>query len=304
MVRVYVGKMSHRSSERDLKRFFDSYGKINEILMKNGFAFVDFEDYKDADDAVYDLNGKELCGDRVIVEIAKGKERGGGGNYTDGSRGGSYGAGRDGGGYGGGYNDSRGGGRPRSSRFGPPMRTKWEVRVENLSSRISWQDLKDMCRKYGEVTYADAHKREMNVATVCFATQDDMKEVIRKLDGKDLNGRKIEFIEQVAKSRSRSRSRSQSKSRRSRSKTPPRKRSRSNSRSRTPVRRNKSPGSRSGSRSPRRSASPKRSRQSNSPKRSRQSSSPKRRQSKTPERDSRQSKARNSRSRSRSGSRN
>ena len=26
--------------------------------------FQEFEDYRDADDAVYELNGKELCGER------------------------------------------------------------------------------------------------------------------------------------------------------------------------------------------------------------------------------------------------
>lgn len=27
-------------------------------------AWQEFEDYRDADDAVYELNGKELCGER------------------------------------------------------------------------------------------------------------------------------------------------------------------------------------------------------------------------------------------------
>lgn len=28
------------------------------------FIYQEFEDYRDADDAVYELNGKELCGER------------------------------------------------------------------------------------------------------------------------------------------------------------------------------------------------------------------------------------------------
>lgn len=39
------------------------------------YGFVEFEDNRDADDAVYELNGKELCGERVIVEHARGPRR-------------------------------------------------------------------------------------------------------------------------------------------------------------------------------------------------------------------------------------
>lgn len=42
------------------------------------YGFVEFDDPRDADDAVYDLNGKELCGERVIVEHTKGPRRDGG----------------------------------------------------------------------------------------------------------------------------------------------------------------------------------------------------------------------------------
>lgn len=36
---------------------------------------MEFEDTRDADDAVYELNGKELCGERVVVEHARGPRR-------------------------------------------------------------------------------------------------------------------------------------------------------------------------------------------------------------------------------------
>lgn len=60
-----------------------------EIDLKNGYGFVEFEDNRDADDAVYELNGKELCGERVIVEHARGPRRdrdGHGGGYWGGGR--------------------------------------------------------------------------------------------------------------------------------------------------------------------------------------------------------------------------
>ena len=62
--RVYVGGLSHRCRERDIEKFFRKYGKLREISMKNGYAFVEFDDYRDADDAVYECNGRDMMGDR------------------------------------------------------------------------------------------------------------------------------------------------------------------------------------------------------------------------------------------------
>lgn len=38
--RVYVGRLSYDCRERDLEKFFKGYGKIRDILLKNGFGFV------------------------------------------------------------------------------------------------------------------------------------------------------------------------------------------------------------------------------------------------------------------------
>uniref|UniRef100_A0A672HGM5 RRM domain-containing protein n=1 Tax=Salarias fasciatus TaxID=181472 RepID=A0A672HGM5_SALFA len=78
MSRVYIGRLSYRAREKDVERFFKGYGKILEVDLKNGYGFVEFDDPRDADDAVYDLNGKDLCGERVIVEHTKGPRRDGG----------------------------------------------------------------------------------------------------------------------------------------------------------------------------------------------------------------------------------
>ena len=110
--RVYVGGLSHRSREKDVERFFRKFGRIREISMKvsllykqgtwglitsncnfifpqNGFCFVEFDDYRDADDACYEMNGRDLLGERVSVEIARGtphgrdREKWGGGSGRD-----------------------------------------------------------------------------------------------------------------------------------------------------------------------------------------------------------------------------
>lgn len=40
--------------------------------MKRDFAFVEFSDPRDADDARYSLNGRDVDGSRITVEFAKG----------------------------------------------------------------------------------------------------------------------------------------------------------------------------------------------------------------------------------------
>ena len=62
--RVHLGNLSDDARERDVERFFKGYGRIREISLKNGYGFVEFDDYRDADDAVHDLDGKDLAGMR------------------------------------------------------------------------------------------------------------------------------------------------------------------------------------------------------------------------------------------------
>ncbi|MPD02081.1 Serine-arginine protein 55 [Portunus trituberculatus] len=64
MARVYVGGLHYNCRERDLERFFKRYGRLRDCLIKNGYGFVEFEEERDADDAVYEMNGRELLGER------------------------------------------------------------------------------------------------------------------------------------------------------------------------------------------------------------------------------------------------
>ncbi|CAL8369497.1 unnamed protein product [Lota lota] len=246
MPRVYIGRLSYHVREKDIQRFFSGYGKLMEIDLKNGYGFVEFDDNRDADDAVYELNGKDLCGERVVVEHARGPRRD-----------------RDvGGGRSNGYSSRSHVGR---DKYGPPVRTEYRLIVQNLSTRCSWQDLKDLMREAGEVTYADAHKERTHEGVVEFYSRSDMRRAVDRLDGKDVNGRKIRLVEDGPRrrrsysgSRSRSRSRRRSRSGSSRSPSHSRSRSRSNKRSRRPPprsgRKSRSRGSRSRS-SPRGSRS-------------------------------------------------
>lgn len=220
--RVYFGRLPRDTRERDLERFVRGFGRIREVSIKLGYGFVEFDDPRDADDCVYDLNGRELLGERVLVEHAKNPSR-----TMD---------------YG--YRSSAPSSNSRPQRRGrtPPLRTEHRLAVENLSSRINWQDLKEYISKAGEVTFADAHKRRQGEGVVEFASKEDMKNALKKLDDTELNGRrirlKIEKVKAFSSRRSRSRSRSKSPKRRKRSHS--RSRSRSKSRSKSPKKRHRS----------------------------------------------------------------
>lgn len=62
--RLYVGHISYKARERDIESFFKGYGRIREILLKHGYAFVQLGDPRDADDAVGELNGRYMLGRR------------------------------------------------------------------------------------------------------------------------------------------------------------------------------------------------------------------------------------------------
>merc|ERR1712088_73176 len=106
--RVYIGNIPSNCRERDLEKFFKGYGRLREVVVKNGYGFVEFDDQRDADDATHDLDGKDMQGGRVRVELAREpRDRRGGG----GGGGGRFGGRDDRGG--GGRFGGRDGGRPR-----------------------------------------------------------------------------------------------------------------------------------------------------------------------------------------------
>jgi len=196
------------------------YGRIQDISIKApprgpAFAFIEFEDSRDAEDAVRGRDGYEFDRQRLRVEI---------------SRGGRF-AGRSGGGGGGG--GSGGGGAP-------PSRSEFRVLIHGLPRQTSWQDLKDHVRPIvAEIGFADV--RGDGVGVVEFMNRDDMEYAIRKLHDSELRNRFGDrgrvTVERdggggrdSGKDRRRSRSRSRSRSRERKPKKEYRDSSRSRSR--------------------------------------------------------------------------
>src|ERR1041385_2623664 len=115
--KLFVGNLSFDLTENDLQDAFAAHGTVLEanLMMDRatgrprGFGFVTMSTPEEAQKAIDGLNGKELGGRALTVNIARPREeRGGGGG---GGRGGGGGGGRRGG-YGGGGGGG-GGGRGR-----------------------------------------------------------------------------------------------------------------------------------------------------------------------------------------------
>ncbi|KAK4481023.1 hypothetical protein RD792_011891 [Penstemon davidsonii] len=92
--RLYVGHLSSRTRSRDLEHIFSRYGRVRDVDMKRDYAFVEFSDPRDADDARYRMDGRDVDGRRITVEFAKGVPRGPGGVREYVGRGPAPGSGR------------------------------------------------------------------------------------------------------------------------------------------------------------------------------------------------------------------
>jgi RNA recognition motif-containing protein len=65
---IYIGGLSRRTRTEDLEKAFNKYGKIRDVSIKGKYAFIEFDDYHSARDAVERMDGKSLDGERLQVE--------------------------------------------------------------------------------------------------------------------------------------------------------------------------------------------------------------------------------------------
>ncbi|XP_010053849.1 serine/arginine-rich splicing factor RS31 isoform X1 [Eucalyptus grandis] len=81
---VFVGNFEYETRQSELERLFSKYGRVERVDMKSGFAFVYFEDERDAADAIRGVDNMPFGYDRrrLSVEWAKGER----GRHRDGSR--------------------------------------------------------------------------------------------------------------------------------------------------------------------------------------------------------------------------
>ena len=79
---IYIGNLSYRATEADLKAVFADYGEVKRVVLPTdretgkmrGFAFVEMNEDAHEDAAISELDGAEWMGSQLRVNKAKPKE--------------------------------------------------------------------------------------------------------------------------------------------------------------------------------------------------------------------------------------
>ena len=91
--KLYVGNLSWGTTDDGLREAFESFGQVSEARVitdrdtgrSRGFGFVTFDNDEDADNAIQQMDGKDLDGRPLRVNEAqdRGPRGGGGGGGRD-----------------------------------------------------------------------------------------------------------------------------------------------------------------------------------------------------------------------------
>jgi RNA recognition motif-containing protein len=105
--KLYVGGLSYSTTSEGLREFFAQCGNVLSATVitdrfsgqSRGFGFVEMESNEEAQNAISQLNGRELDGRRITVEVSnpQAPRTGGGRPGGGGGRPGGGGGGREGG---------------------------------------------------------------------------------------------------------------------------------------------------------------------------------------------------------------
>ena len=93
MKKIYVGNISFKANEQDIRELFEQHGTVHSVALINdretgrarGFGFVEMED-ADADSAISALNDLDFQGRNLKINEARPREDRGGGGGGGGGR--------------------------------------------------------------------------------------------------------------------------------------------------------------------------------------------------------------------------
>ncbi|KAJ1341958.1 hypothetical protein BSLG_003458 [Batrachochytrium salamandrivorans] len=69
--RVYIGRLPRDVTEREVEKLAREFGRVRDIRVLAGFAFVEFSDSRDARDCVRELDNSRYDGERLIAQPAR-----------------------------------------------------------------------------------------------------------------------------------------------------------------------------------------------------------------------------------------
>ncbi|KAH6560120.1 hypothetical protein BASA81_016180 [Batrachochytrium salamandrivorans] len=158
--RVYIGRLPRDVTEREVEKLAREFGRVRDIRVLAGFAFVEFSDSRDARDCVRELDNSRYDGERLIAQPAR----------SDSDR------------------------RDRDSTA--LRRGEFSISVQGLPPRTSWQDLKDLFRKSGHVVFTNTDANGDGV--VEFSNEGDKTAAIEQFDKYDYQGCILSVKENIA----------------------------------------------------------------------------------------------------------
>ena len=85
--KLFVGNLSFKTTQAELQELFAQYGEVVSVSIpqdretgrQRGFAFVEMANQADAEAAIKGLNGREVGGRQIAVNVSQPKPRDGGG---------------------------------------------------------------------------------------------------------------------------------------------------------------------------------------------------------------------------------
>ena len=151
--RVYVGNLSAEVTRDQLFDLFSSIGRLRGVDLKQQagmhFAFVEFEDERDALASIKQRNGMNFKGCMLRVEMPRAAAAAAGKSRTGGK--------------------------------------VYRVNISGLPSDANWQDLKEQMRMAGSITFADVFPDGTGV--IEFTHERDVARVLEKFNGQIFTGR-------------------------------------------------------------------------------------------------------------------
>jgi len=162
----FLGGLPRDYKEQEIRDIFTKIGPISKIDFKAEFAFVHYQDAKDADEAIKALHNSKLDGSTLSVELAKGDKRP---SYS----------------------------RPLQRQ---QSRSDYRIIVENIPYNLSWQDLKDHARRVGDIARTDVIKDVSHpYGIVEFKNYASLKRALSELDKSVLDGKTIYVKEDISR---------------------------------------------------------------------------------------------------------